>query len=301
MENLWVKIAAVILAILLWFHVVTEKEYQYDYYLPLVAVDITGELVLTEKPPDSINVSVLATGKNLLRTDWKKRGLKLVANRSIPGKFKVDLTSSNMTLVKAEEVALIEVLEPREIILSCDRYAIKDVPVRSRIIIDTDKGYAVDILDSLIPRNVSVSGPKYKIDTLRFIETEETAFGGVRNNFSASIPLHYPDIYGIKINPDTIQTFVSVAPVKRKDFEDVVVRMLNGPSGIDYDFSPRKIDLTISGKAELVNNIEINQISVIADYILKNAEGQIPIQVVVPPAITILSKSVDSVKFVFQK
>ena len=54
LENLWVKIAALILAVLLWFHVATDKTYQNKITLPLKQVEITGDLALTEPPPDSV-------------------------------------------------------------------------------------------------------------------------------------------------------------------------------------------------------------------------------------------------------
>jgi len=66
-DNLWVKLAAVVLAVLLWFHVATEKVYQHQYALPLTQVDIDENLVLTEPYPDSITVLVSASGKVLLR------------------------------------------------------------------------------------------------------------------------------------------------------------------------------------------------------------------------------------------
>ena len=205
LENLWVKIAAIVLAILLWFHVATDKVYQNSYTLPLKAVEITGDLVLTKPPPvDSITIMVSAQGKKLLRTDWKKQGLKLVASRSLPGKFGVDVTTDNLSLIKADEIELLEVLDPREISLVCDESSTRTLPIQNRINVIPDEGFMVDRGDSLNPTVVTVSGPKRMIDTLTYIATEADNFDAVRNDFSQKVALQYPDIYGLILNPDSV-------------------------------------------------------------------------------------------------
>ena len=59
-ENFWVKIAALVLAVLLWLHVATDKTYQMQLALPLTQVELSGDLTLTEPPPESVLVVVTA-------------------------------------------------------------------------------------------------------------------------------------------------------------------------------------------------------------------------------------------------
>jgi YbbR domain-containing protein len=297
-ENLWVKIAALILAILLWFHVATEKVYQDDVYLPLTSVDITGDLLLIEPPPDSILITVAATGKKLLRTDWKKRGLKLLINRNHPGRFRVEFGANNLSLVNAEEVDIISILEPRDITLNCDRKIMKELPVRCRVVIQPDEGFAVTTADSLIPSIVLVTGPNRVMTDLDFVETEEKLLEGVRNNLERKIAVNAGDIYGLIFEPDTVVAIVEVEPVKRVSFSNLPVKIINSPPEITVKIEPDTVKIALSGRADAVDSVSAAFISVIADYARRDSLGIIPLQVIFPPFVTLAGQSVETVKVI---
>jgi YbbR domain-containing protein len=297
-ENLWVKIAAILLAVLLWFHVVTDKTYENKIHLPLMQVDLPPELVLAEPPTDSILVTVSATGKMLLRTNWKKRGMRLIVNRSYPGKFRVDITPENLSLVKAETVHLIDVISPREIMLACDVKLEKTVPVKSRITVMPDEGYAVGDDDSTVPGTVTVVGPRTQMTAVRYIQTEEKVLEGVRNDFTIKLALDYPEVYGLIIEPDSVVAHISTVPIKRRVFPDIAISLINPPRGRRYEIAPGLIELEVAGKAEAIDSLTPSRISALADYILADSNGMAPVHVVVPPAISLLYKSIDSVRII---
>jgi YbbR domain-containing protein len=300
-ENLWVKIAALLLAILLWFHVATEKVYQNEINLPLTLVDLAEDLVLVEPPPESVTVLVSAVGKRLLRTDWKKRGAKLVVTGSRAAKFKTEVSTSNLSLVKADKVDLIEVLAPREVVLKCEIRTEKVVPIRSRVVVLPDEGYAADDNDSIVPASAVVSGPRNPVSRLRFIETEEKIVEGVRNDFSMRVALSLPDTYGMTVDPDSVVSYVRVTPVKRRVFENINIGLINSPDGENYDILPSSLALRVAGKSGDIDSLSADLISVIADYILTDSNGFIPVQIAVPPSISVLYQSVDSVKLITRK
>lgn len=295
-ENLWVKIAALILAVLLWFHVATEKVYQHEISLPLAWINLTRELVISEPPPDSIRVIVSATGKTLLRTDWKKRGVSLMVHQSRPGRFKVDVSSENLSLVNADKVELVSVINPREIYLQCDQKIQKSLPVKSRFVITPDEGYAVDNVDSIVPATVNVAGPNRTVAPISFVETEEKIFEGVRNNFTRKIALSVPDIYGLEFEPDSVLAFITVVPVKRKTFTGIAIQLINSPPGWQFGLDPDSIDIIVSGKSGVINSLNQEFISAIADYALIGTDGFAAVQVLLPGNISLISQTADSVK-----
>ena len=300
-ENLWVKIAAILLAILLWFHVATEKVYQYEVTLPLTLVELSENLILVEPPPNSIKIIVEAGGKKLLRSDWRKSGLRLVVGGSRAAKFKTEISTGNLFLIKGEKVDLLDVILPREVILKCEHKLEKEVPVRSRVTVLSDDGYAIDDYDSIVPPTVTLIGPRNKIKYIKFIETEEKTIKGVRDDFRNRVALNYPDIYGLKILPDSVTMQVTVRPVKRQVFKKVPIRLINAPGGAKLSIDPASLELRIAGKAEAVDTISSGHISVIADYIMLDSSGMIPIRVVVPSTVSIIHMSADSVRLVEKK
>ncbi len=297
-ENLWVKIAAILLAILLWFHVATEKTYQMEISLPLAHIELSEELVIVEPPPDSIKILVSASGKTLLRSDWKRSGLRLVASGSRAAKFRTDVSPTNLSLVRADRVDLLEVILPRDIILTCERKMQKTVPIISKLIVYPDDGYLIDGNESIFPQEVTLTGPRGRLEFIDSIETISKIIEGVRDNFSSRISLNRPDIYGLVMEPDTVVAYFNVTPIKRKEFNNIAIKLINIPRGKNYDFSPHTIDLRVAGKAETIDSISAEFFSAIADYVLSDSNGVIPVQIVMPPSVSLLYKSTDSIKII---
>jgi len=293
-----VKIAAIILAILLWFHVATEKRYQNTIVLPITQFDITDDLVLTEPPPDSVEVVVSARGKTLLRTDWKKRGLKLIVNRIRPGRYPVEISTDNLTLADGENVELVEVIGPREIIITSDRKGTREVPVVSRIVVSPDEGYAVGKQDSIVPGLVLIEGPNNLVKSIDKIVTEEEYIDGVRSDFTKTAALAPPQSYGLSITPDSVTIHFDVVPVKRKELSDLPIKLIHAPRESGLGIVPDRINLHVAGRAIDIDTLSGQFISAVADYVLLKNNNIIPVQIILPPSLSLVYQSVDSVRVI---
>ena len=121
-ENLWLKIIALFFGLLLWFHVATEKNYTYQLYLPVSKIILKDGLTLNSKPPDSLMVTVSATGKQLMRKKWRSRGLKIIASQFTSGQYDLNLNTSNVLITSTTtDVTLSEILSPSNIKISVDK------------------------------------------------------------------------------------------------------------------------------------------------------------------------------------
>jgi len=297
-NNLWVKLASLILASLLWIHVATNKIYQEEITLPINLVDISNKLVLTDPPPDSVTVLVSATGKKLLQSDWKRGGLKWVISRNTPGKFKAEISTDNLSLIQKEKVELVGVAYPREWDIGCDRKVEKSVTVRPRITIHPAEGYALRGRDSISPSSVNVIGPATIVNGLSYLETIEKTLEGVRNDMTIRVPVQSPGVYGLKINNDSVNVITRVVPIKSRLFSDITVRLINAPRDSIPDIFPPKVELRIGGEPNAIDSLSPRRISVTADYSQMGENEFAPIKVFLPPSFYILYQSADSVKIV---
>lgn len=297
-ENLWVKVAAILLAILLWFHVATEKTYQIEISLPLAQIEVSDDLVISEPPPDSITVLVSAIGKTLLSSGWKKEGVRLVVSGGRAAKFKTEVSPSNLSLVKMDKVTLLDVVQPREIVLSCERKMDKTVPVMLKLDVLPDDGYLIDGEPSILPPEVTLTGPRGEIKDFDYIETISKTIEGVRDKFSSRVALNRPQVYGLIIQPDTIVAYFDVIPIKRKEFREIAIKLINTPRGKEFTIKPNSINLRVAGKTETIDSVSAELFSAIADYVLADSNDVIPVQVIAPPGITLLHQSADSVKVI---
>src|SRR4030065_1014472 len=61
------KLVAILLALVLWFHVATEKTYEKSYQARIQPVGLNRSLQIEQIDPRAAQVSVIATGKQLLQ------------------------------------------------------------------------------------------------------------------------------------------------------------------------------------------------------------------------------------------
>jgi len=121
LENFWLKIVALIMGLLLWFHVATEKIYNYEVRVPISEIALDDSLTLANRPPDSITVVVAAKGKQLLRQTWRDYGVRILATAYGPGRHVVPLSAANTTLIAGgNRVAIDGVVSPTSINLHVD-------------------------------------------------------------------------------------------------------------------------------------------------------------------------------------
>ncbi len=295
-KNFGVKLAALLLAILLWFHVATEKVIQYEISLPLNQIDLANDLVLTEPPEGEIDVNVSATGKRLLQSAWKKSGLKLTVNRNITGRFKVDLNLNDVSLVKPDGVDLLEIISPRELTLNCDRVMETEVPVKSNVVIVPDNGFVLSQINTLMPRKVNLSGPRRYVINIDSVATVSEKYVGVRNDLKLKIPLVYPNYYGIKIDPDTVLYIVGVSPITSRVFENIAITPLNTPSDSDFSWGPKVVTVRIGGEAEYVDAMSRDDLSASADFSHPDSLGNFPVVISHPKELSVLNQDPETVK-----
>ncbi|MGB2981235.1 MAG: hypothetical protein WBC77_08310, partial [Candidatus Zixiibacteriota bacterium] len=66
-QSFWFKLAAIVMALLLWLHVATDKVYEHSHIFPLEILDVPEGLILAEQIPDQIDIKVRGRGKALLK------------------------------------------------------------------------------------------------------------------------------------------------------------------------------------------------------------------------------------------
>ena len=102
LENFWLRVVALLMGILLWFHVATEKQYTYQLRLPVCEIALKKDLSLISDPVDSLDVIVSASGKKLLRKKWRKNGIRISATGFDAGRHSLDLNPSNAFLAGSD-------------------------------------------------------------------------------------------------------------------------------------------------------------------------------------------------------
>ncbi len=295
-EHFWIKIIAVILGLLLWFHVATEKSYNYQLSLPVTEVVLDTALSLTMAPPDSLTVTVTATGKQLMRQKWRERGLKIIANHYTAGRHNVQLTTSNILLESPiSDLSLDEILFPVNVAFIIDKVITAKKKVKADIITIPGDGFAVGSISTPEPSEVSISGPRSVLRRISDISTERKELKGLRNNLNVTLSLVTPAEYGLHLETDSVIVAIEVVPVKTRLFEQVPVVIYNLPANQNVTVDPAFISVELTGSPDKIDSLSVNAIIVSGDYKLKNEYGKTGLKIVCPPNFNVKKASTNAV------
>jgi len=296
LDHFWIKIIALILGILLWLHVATDRHYNYQMNLPINEIVLDSNLTLAQKPPESLTVTVSATGKQLIRQKWRERGLKIIANQFRPGRHSLTLSPSNTLLSSPiSDLTLKEIISPSHFDLLVDRQASIPVKVQVDVITEPGDGFAVSSISSPVPDEVTVWGPQTIIRRIKEISTERKELKGLRNNIDLTLPLVTPDLYGISLDPDSVSVIIEVVPVKTRQFDNIPIVVYNIPSNRKVTVIPDHISIEISGPPADIDLLNKNAIIASTDYKQMSPDGRTPLKIDCPVRYNVKNISTDSV------
>ncbi|HDL01936.1 MAG TPA: YbbR-like domain-containing protein [candidate division Zixibacteria bacterium] len=295
-ENLWLKIIALFFGLLLWFHVATEKNYTYQLYLPVSKIILKDGLTLNSKPPDSLMVTVSATGKQLMRKKWRSRGLKIIASQFTSGQYDLNLNTSNVLITSTTtDVTLSEILSPSNIKISVDKIAEVLVKVKLDLLAEADEGYAVSSVSSIVPDEIKLKGPQTLVSKIPIIFTEHKVLKGLRNNIELTLPLAKPFGYGIEVIPDSVSLFIEVVPVKTRVFNQIPIVLYNPPLDSVVELVPKFVQIELTGPPTEIDLLNENTITASADYNEKTSERKALLTIDCPVKFKIRKANPDSV------
>ncbi len=299
LENFWLKIMALVMGLVLWFHVATEKEYNHEITLPVNEILLDESLTLANLPPDSITIAVAATGKQLLRSKWQRRGVRINATPYGTGRSVINLSTDNVSLVSAPtEIFLDEVISPSSVSLDIDQEIVKELDVTVDLVTEPDEGFVVSRISPPSPSKVTVTGARSFLRKLHEVSTQRKELTKLRHNLDVSLKLQPPEGYDIRLSPDSVKVTINVVPVKTRVFEEVPVVIYNAPVGESVRAVPPSINLELTGPPKDIDLLNRNALVVSADYRERDGNNNAPIKIDCPSHYRVKEASVDSVKLV---
>ncbi|MCJ7508272.1 MAG: hypothetical protein MUO85_06020 [candidate division Zixibacteria bacterium] len=160
-SNLGLKIAALFLALLLWFHATTDKTFVYDFDLPLVISNMPSDLILASPLPSKIEVKIRGKGKQLIKYFLSdKENVVIDVSQLKYREMDYIVRPEDIPLPKDLSLEVEKVDSPKQIKILLDYFSEKRVPVRSQMEVITQSGYVqIDSLE-LKPNKVLLSGPR---------------------------------------------------------------------------------------------------------------------------------------------
>jgi len=300
LENIWIKIIALIMGLLLWIHVATEKVYNHEITLPITNIILKDKLTLSSQPPESLIVVVSAIGKQLLRSKWRERGVQINASNLSEGRYELELTNDNTFLVDAENVTLDKIILPGSINMFIDQLSEKKVKVKTLLIPLPDEGYAIRKISIPQPSEVTLTGARSILRSLNFIATEEKTITGLRTDLTVTVPLSVPEDFGITVSPDSVTLALEVVPVKTRIFDKIPIVIYNNPVNISVTTKPSFIRIELTGPPEEIDQLDPGTLIASIDYNKIDSYGFTEISIDCPSIFIIKKTSANTARIVVE-
>jgi hypothetical protein len=290
LKNLPLKLTALGLAFLLWFHVVTDKTYDYRAELAFRAAPLPAGWVLTDPLPETIRLQVHGSGKELMRLLWEGGTAELLVE---PGLHEqITVTAAHLQLNMDAEVGVQRVIDPTHVMVSVDSLVRQPKRVRFQGEYATSPGLSLVRPPVLVPDQVMLAGPKARVEAVAAVNTVPVDLRLLTESVSREVSLELGQAYNVKATPATVRLELEVAPTVRREVSGVPVQV---PAGWMAD--PPEVTLGVAGAAERLGGLgaEYYRAAVTLPPSVR-PDSLYTVHATVPPLVEILSVHPDRVR-----
>ena len=257
-DNLGLKLVALLLALLVYLNVYTDRPATLIVSFPLQIVDLADSLSLSGPAPASVQAELRGGGKQLLRMRLTEPQVRLSLAGVGVGRFERALTPADLPLPAGADLQVERLVSPRTVELQVDRKGRRRLPVAARV--DGLPAGAVAWAGSLgvTPSTVEVRGPEQALATLDSVRLDAVSITGKRDTVQVAVGADaLPD--WCVMEPEKVTVMVPLEPEASRR----ISLRIEPPRGAEgYTVVPERVTLTISARRSLLGADALAQIRV---------------------------------------
>ncbi len=186
-DNLGLKLTALLLAVLVYLNVYTDRPATMLVSFPLEFADLPDSLALSGPAPSVVQAELRGTGKQLIVLRVKEPRLRLPMSGAAVGHFSRALAPSDLPLSASSGLTVENLVGPRVIEVDIDRKAIRDVRVVPRVEGTPAPGYRWSGEAIVQPGWVHVTGPRKAVMELDTLALQPVRIDGHRDSVRADV------------------------------------------------------------------------------------------------------------------
>ncbi len=186
-DNLGLKLTALLLAVLVYLNVYTDRPATALVSFPIEFTDLPDSLALYGPAPAVVQAELRGTGKQLIVLRLKEPRLKLPMTGAVEGHFTRVIAPSDLPLPAGGGITVENLIGPRMIEVDIDRLAHRDLPVGLRVEGSPAAGYLWDGVALAQPPIVHVTGPRKALAQLDTLVLQPVRIDGRRDSVRADV------------------------------------------------------------------------------------------------------------------
>ncbi len=296
------KIALLMMAIFLWFFVVTSREYTHVLTVPIRLMDMMEGKVLLEDPDSHADVLFRGEGTSLILLSLFGDARLELDLSSINFFYDYTVQIDQVRWAPGINVEILQILRPDTVYIRLDDEIEKNLPIRSMLSVTTAENYAATESVQLEPDSVLVRGGKSILEHLRYIPTQVKIIERANNSINTKLDLIPPEGSNIILYPKDVKAFVNVEKLETRLFSAIPVIVLNPLSEEQGFYEPSTIDVQVRGLKSRLDEIDRSEI-IVSISLEGNPSGAgvfTPV-ILLPEGIELIEFSPDSVRINYEE
>ena len=210
-DNLGLKFAALLLAVLVYLNVYTDRPAKMLITFPIQLTDLPDSLSLSGPVPAAVQAELRGTAKHLIRLRVTEPPVRISLAGVGLGRYERALGMEDLPLPEGVQLQLDRLVSPRTVELQVDRRATRVVPVVAAAEGAPAPAAIWDGSIELRPARVTVTGPSSAIATLDTVRLLPIALGGRRDTLALEVgPQDLPD--WVTMEPERVSVRIPLEP-----------------------------------------------------------------------------------------
>jgi YbbR domain-containing protein len=284
-SNLWLKIASLVLAILIWYSLTTQGLADRTFVnLPYELRNIPLNLEVMDRGIGSVSLTVRGPQNliNYIKADSLSIPIALPDNAQ-PGEIRIELKPNDVVLPFPNQLSILQ-LNPAEIVVQLEQILTKTVKIHPFLRGTPAIGYEVSSWDAY-PEQAIVKGPSSIIDKLERIFTEAIDINGVNLTFNQRVNLASNDTKIQIIDPLQVTVKIEFDEKKiERSFPEFEFSILKPDSDPGINVVPKIVDVKFSGIYHIISKIQPQDFQIVADCRnLDSGSQNIPLTITISP------------------
>jgi YbbR domain-containing protein len=187
-DNLGLKLAALLLALLVYLNVYLDRPAETTISFPVQIQDLGDSLSLSGPVPSTVQAQLRGTGKQLLRMRVTEPPIKISLGGIGPGRFERGVSAEDLPLTGYYKgVEAVRVIGPGAIDIGIERKVRRWLPTALRVegVAGNDSSWASAV--RVDPESVLVTGPRSAVARLDSVVLQPVRLGGRRDTLRAQV------------------------------------------------------------------------------------------------------------------
>lgn len=262
LNNIFLKIGAILAAVLLWFHVITEREAFETIDVPIKFESLSDSLIIVEISDSSSTFQLETKIKQLILLNLFGRPYMSVDLNNIKkGENRIELSKEWIILPSWRPLKVDRIVVPREIEVKTEIKDRKKVPVKTVIEGSPEEGCFVKTIE-VDPDSIELIGGEKSLETIKEVSIEPVNIAGKSGNFLAMKNIIVP-AGGFQTLQKEVKVNVVFEKFVTRTFSDVEIIL---KTEANYSVVPASIDVTVAGPENLLKDIDSSDIKAYVDF-----------------------------------